>query len=142
MPDRSLLPPPISTRSVWQRNAASHPLLRANASAPLPDSADVVIVGGGLCGALVAHSLLSLAPETRVVLLEARELASGASGRNAGHCRPDAGRGFPAFAALHGAAQARRILDSERTNLDLYVPFRQNGSDAGTERTRSSGSIG
>ncbi|CAK9783596.1 unnamed protein product [Cutaneotrichosporon oleaginosum] len=152
------LPTPLATLSVWQRTVASHPLHEARAHAPLPARADVVVIGGGLCGALVSHALLfpeehppssspsaaaaaaSLAassypsdlgsspscnpadtpapvPSPSIVLLEARTLASGASGRNAGHCRPDAGRGFPMYAGIHGEQEAVRILESEAEAL-------------------------
>lgn len=107
------LPPPIANLSVWQRTVRSHPLLNAGAADPLPATADIVIIGGGICGAVLAHSLVNGPDKPRVVLLEARELASGASGRNAGHCRPDAARGFTKFASLHGAKEARHILESE-----------------------------
>ncbi|THU83290.1 hypothetical protein K435DRAFT_570043, partial [Dendrothele bispora CBS 962.96] len=55
------------------------------------EQADAVIIGSGISGALTAYSLLtsSKVPKS-VVMLEAREACSGASGRNAGHCRPDA----------------------------------------------------
>lgn len=115
--DPRLLPVPLATTSVWQRSVALDPLILSNSTDPLPESADVVIVGGGLCGALLAWELLQNS-SGNVVLLEARELASGASGRNAGHCRPDAGRGFGMFAKVHGDEQARKILDSERTVLE------------------------
>lgn len=62
-------------------------------------------------------------PNPSVTLLEARDLASGASGRNAGHCRPDAARGFPLFAKLHGEEQAKHILESEREVFNRYSPY-------------------
>lgn len=120
--DARLLPVPLATPSCWQRSVATDPLLLSNSTTPLPESADIVIVGGGLCGALLAWELLQRGSGS-IVLLEARELASGASGRNAGHCRPDAGRGFGMFAKLHGEDQARKILDSERAVLERWVPI-------------------
>ena len=48
----------------------------------LPDEADIVIVGSGVSGATIAYNLLSSDPSLKVVLLEARQAASGASGRN------------------------------------------------------------
>jgi glycine/D-amino acid oxidase-like deaminating enzyme len=113
------LPVPLANLSLWQRTVAAHPLLNARAETPLPPDADIVVIGGGLCGAVLSHALLypdehgQSGDVGRVVLLEARSLASGASGRNAGHCRPDAGRGFPMYERLHGPAEAVRILESE-----------------------------
>lgn len=50
--------------------------------APLPARTDAVVVGGGVVGTAVAHQLA--AAGVRTVLVEAHEIASGASGRNAG----------------------------------------------------------
>jgi len=47
-------------------------------------SADVAIIGGGLTGVSTAWHLSARFPERRIVLLEARGLANGASGRNGG----------------------------------------------------------
>jgi hypothetical protein len=48
----------------------------------LPEEADLVIVGAGVSGASIAYNLLSSDPGLNIVLLEARQAASGASGRN------------------------------------------------------------
>lgn len=50
------LPVPLANLSLWQRTVQSHPLLKSDA--PLPESSDVVIIGGGMCGAVIAHALL------------------------------------------------------------------------------------
>lgn len=42
-----------------------------------------------ITGTLVAKHCLETWPEKTVVVLEAREFCSGATGRNAGHCKPD-----------------------------------------------------
>lgn len=47
-------------------------------------AADVAIVGGGLTGISTAWHLARRLPERRVVLLEARAIGNGASGRNGG----------------------------------------------------------
>ncbi|WWC85870.1 uncharacterized protein L201_000737 [Kwoniella dendrophila CBS 6074] len=118
------LPIPLGDLSVWQRSTRDHPLLNAGQHDPLPEEADIVIVGSGLCGAVTAHSLLNdpKRPES-IVLLEAREICSGASGRNAGHCRPDESRGFPAFSNLHGIEEAKHILKSERNTFEKVDEF-------------------
>lgn len=72
-------------------------------------------------GAKTAHSLLSSTPEDSrpsLIILEARETCSGASGRNAGHCRPDAFRGFTAFSKIHGKDEAGGVLMSESITLN------------------------
>lgn len=48
------------------------------------ERADVVIIGGGFTGLWTAYELKKSDPSTEVVLLEAEEIAYGASGRNGG----------------------------------------------------------
>eukprot|EP01051_Picozoa_sp_SAG22_P000803 SAG22_NODE_26_length_29806_cov_19.885381_5_plen_421_part_00 len=75
---------PAPTPSFW----LDHPTARATdpttgAAAPeLPAEADFVIVGGGMTGVSVAYHLSKLGLKS--VLLEGRELAGGATGRNGG----------------------------------------------------------
>src|ERR1044071_7964057 len=45
---------------------------------------DVAIIGGGFTGVSTAYHLSRRFPERRIVLVEARSLANGASGRNGG----------------------------------------------------------
>ena len=63
-----------------------------------------------------------------IAILEAREAVSGASGRNAGHVRPDAFRGFAAYARIHGSQQARKIVENEKLvfeRVDAFVKKHQ-----------------
>lgn len=68
-------------RSIWTLGAPEPP-----ACPPLAgDShADVAIIGGGYTGVSAAWHISKRFPERRVVLLEAKRLANGASGRNGG----------------------------------------------------------
>ncbi|KAK1223592.1 hypothetical protein PQX77_013521 [Marasmius sp. AFHP31] len=114
--------------SLWQRTTRTNPLINLNSdqSIELASKADAVIIGSGLSGTLTAYELITSsspnAPKT-AVMLEAREACSGATGRNAGHCRPDAFRGFSAFSKIHGEAQAHKILQHEKLVLDLVDRF-------------------
>ena len=75
--------------SYWQRTTRAFPYLLANQSTQVPSSAKFVIVGSGISGGLTAFELLEAGVKGEdVIILEAREAASGASSRNAGHVRP------------------------------------------------------
>ena len=83
--------PAGSTPSYWQNEATK---LQAHVAPKsldqLPDASDIVIIGGGYAGVAIAYHLLkSDAPPKSVLLLEARQICSGATGRNGGHLRPD-----------------------------------------------------
>ena len=95
MEKRASIPPGLPrdhpTTSYWQDPPDEIADLRTTPE--LPSQADIVIVGSGVSGATTAYNLLSADPNLKIVLLEARQAASGASGRN-GRCH---GRvtGFP-----------------------------------------------
>lgn len=110
--------------SIWQRTTRYSPLLNEGLDAELPSSADAVVIGSGISGSLTAYELLCSpnGPKT-VIMLEAREACSGASGRNAGHCRPDAFRGFSALSKIHNPEQAMKIIAHEKLVLQLVKSF-------------------
>jgi heterodisulfide reductase subunit A-like polyferredoxin len=86
---RSTAPLPKPCLSYWQRTTRAYPYLNINRNTPLPASKRYVIIGSGISGALTAFELLENGVRGEdVVILEAREAASGASSRNAGHVRP------------------------------------------------------
>lgn len=61
----------------------------------LPGESDIVIIGGGYsAAALVTHIQRQYPQHPSILVLEARQLCSGASGRN--------GSAFPSFPDLHG----------------------------------------
>lgn len=72
-----------STKPFWRTSL--HPLDNHRTTPDLPSETDILIIGGGYAGASAAYHLF---PEDKgadspsVVLLEARELCSGATGRN------------------------------------------------------------
>lgn len=68
-------------RSVW---ASYTPEYVAGAALRGETSADLAIIGGGYTGISTAYHFSRRYPEKRVVLLEAKALANGASGRNGG----------------------------------------------------------
>ncbi len=85
----------MATVSVWQR--------------PPHVEADVAIVGGGVIGTATAFALRLLAPELRVVIVEAERLAHGASGRNAGFLLLGTHSDYASAVETYGRDRARRI---------------------------------
>lgn len=74
------LPSAHPTLSYWQDPPS--PLANHRSTEGLPDDADIVIIGSGITGASIADKILNRKPTTKVVMLEARELCCGATGRN------------------------------------------------------------
>ncbi|KAJ7769038.1 FAD dependent oxidoreductase-domain-containing protein [Mycena olivaceomarginata] len=81
--------------SIWQRSTRHNALLNEGRASDLPPTADAI----------------------------AREAVSGATGRNAGHCRPDAFRGFSAFSKRINPEQAMKIIVHEKLVLQLVKAF-------------------
>jgi glycine/D-amino acid oxidase-like deaminating enzyme len=101
------LPKDNPTEAYWQH--IPHPLATTQSPA-LPETTDIVIIGSGISGTSVAKYLLEGRPDTRVTLLEARTLCSGATGRNGGHLVTFGGAGYSGLKAVHGQKAAAKIL--------------------------------
>jgi glycine/D-amino acid oxidase-like deaminating enzyme len=79
---------------------------------------------------LVTKQHLETWPGKSVVVLEAREFCSGATGRNAGHCKPDQWRHFTKFEQAYGKEQAVKILKNENDTWKALVSYvRENQVD-------------
>ncbi|KAL4875625.1 FAD dependent oxidoreductase [Aspergillus karnatakaensis] len=116
--------------SYWLGGVQGDPLLYHRTTPELPSSADIVIIGSGMTGTLVAKYATEAWPGKSVVVLEAREFCSGATGRNAGHCKPDQWRGFTAYEEAFGTEQALKILQNEQDTWSALVRYvRENNVD-------------
>lgn len=81
----SKLPVPNSIQSFWRTEL--HPLDSHRSTPTLPEKVDVAVVGAGYAGASVVYHILKTCKDKGVsppsiVILEAREACSGATGRN------------------------------------------------------------
>ncbi len=74
---------------------------------PLPDHADVVVIGGGVAGVCTALELIR--GGVSVALLEAGTIASRASGRNDGQVLLGLGEHYNRIVGQFGAEQARML---------------------------------
>jgi glycine/D-amino acid oxidase-like deaminating enzyme len=134
----SSLPHPSPSLSYWHHTTPNFPYRHHNSTTPVPSTSVYTILGSGLSGVLLAFALIHThhIPASHILILEARHAVSGATGRNAGHVRPDAFRGFTAYERLHGTEQAKKILESERTTFEALRDFvKENGVDCDFEET-------
>ena len=84
---RATLPSLNPTKSFWQ---TSHPneVVDYRSTPDLPKTADVVLIGSGITAVFAARELLETSSSADVLVLEARGICSGATGRNGGHVQP------------------------------------------------------
>jgi glycine/D-amino acid oxidase-like deaminating enzyme len=97
-------------------------MTRATIRVGLPDllkSSKYVITGSGISGAMIAHKLLQADPSSSasIVMLEARQICSGATGRNGGHCRVGRYLEFKNDLETFGEDEALRMEKLEEENV-------------------------
>ena len=80
VPAPAPLPSPNPTTSYWQIPFSK--LQKHRTTPDLPVEAEYVVIGGGISGSCLAYQILDKNPGAKVLLLEARDACSGASGRN------------------------------------------------------------
>lgn len=84
MAGRNIFPVANATRPYWRSQLS--PIDSHRSTKQLPKECDVLIIGAGLSGVSTAYHLFDDNPSPpSIVLLEAREICSGATGRNGGH---------------------------------------------------------
>ncbi|KAI0297829.1 FAD dependent oxidoreductase [Multifurca ochricompacta] len=135
---------PVSnaTSSFWTASAPDvNPLARAGSIGPLTVDADVCIVGSGITGVSVAYHLSKLfarddgahvrpSQPLSVVIFEARDFCSGATGRNGGHLSAHNFQGFQRNTAAWGIIDAIRAVHIEEHVVEAIASLLQ---DSGLE---------
>lgn len=125
-------PDPAAGRSWWQQRSPSPGFARLEHHA----AADVVVVGGGVSGCSAAWHLARRG--MRVRLLEARAIASGASGRNGGFLLAGMAHRPVALAALVGEARAAELFALTVDGRErVYEVARAIGAGSCAQRTGS-----
>ncbi|KAJ5788481.1 hypothetical protein N7457_003471 [Penicillium paradoxum] len=106
-------PSDIATTSFWVLDPQS---FSQEPAQPLPKETDVVIIGSGITGASIARSLLQTRNSEKfstshpsVVMIDARAICSGATGRNGGHIL-ETGDGYAELADVYGKDDARKLM--------------------------------
>ncbi|KAH9891207.1 FAD dependent oxidoreductase [Cubamyces lactineus] len=109
------LPVPNPTLPLWTVPPASIP--PKSDPIDLPQHADVVIIGSGITGTSVAYNLLAREAGLSVVMLEARQVCSGATGRNGGHVNPPLYHDYAELKEKYGAEVAKTMVAFRRAHL-------------------------
>ncbi|PVI00920.1 FAD dependent oxidoreductase [Periconia macrospinosa] len=135
MEERSHIPvnPPIPNPlpSYWQTppSPLANILSPPSAHNDLEEPYDYAIIGSGISGAMTAYNLLFNPPKQpttttspsppppRVIMLEARTLCSGATGRNGGHTKAASYRTYLHHKSTHGKSEALKIARLEYDNI-------------------------
>lgn len=103
------LPYPEPTKSYWHENPPFPNLVDVQ-SAQLPTKTDIVIIGGGITGAAISRTLLQQTNRKNhsinITVLEARDICSGATGRNGGHVKVAPYEAFEALERKFGGERA------------------------------------
>ncbi|KAL3260504.1 hypothetical protein ABHI18_004531 [Aspergillus niger] len=109
-------PVPKATTPFWRTQP--HPLDRHRSTPDLPTECDILIIGAGFAGAALAHFLYKDNPSPpSVVILEAREACSGATGRNGGHLKPDVYLNLPKHIKKYGVEAAVEVAKFEASQV-------------------------
>lgn len=125
-------PPPAAGGSFWFSTGDPGP---RRSPALGRQRVDVAVIGGGFTGLWSAIALLEADPGLRVAVLEAEEVAFGASGRNGGFCAASLTHGL-ANGLLHFPDEIEVLEAEGRRNLAELVAFvRSEGIDAELEET-------
>ncbi|WYZ35507.1 hypothetical protein EsH8_X_000154 [Colletotrichum jinshuiense] len=116
----SALPVPDSTTSFWR--ATPHPLDDHRSTPELPSQVDIAVIGAGYAGVATVYHILDqckargVSPP-KIVILEARQACSGATGRNGGHLKPDPYNRPTSLVTTHGIEAAAECAEFEAKNL-------------------------
>ncbi|KAI0382212.1 FAD dependent oxidoreductase [Hypomontagnella monticulosa] len=126
------LPRDNPTQSYWHFEPNEISDLRSTDS--LPATAEVVIIGSGITGAAMAFNLLQGGARD-VVMLEARQACSGATGRNGGHTKAASYRSFLHHEKEYGTAMAVKIARMELANIRAVHAFaKEHGIECDSKR--------
>lgn len=110
-------------------------LTHYQSSSVLPrETVDVVVIGSGFSGASFVYHYTNGENSSKVVMLEARAVCSGATARNGGHMAPN-------LLPINGSAAALKRARFERRNLDaVKALINDNGIETALPNQSTEGS--
>ncbi|KAK6542537.1 hypothetical protein TWF694_006487 [Orbilia ellipsospora] len=122
------LPIPNPTTSFWLQPES--PLLSHIQSPSLPSDADIVIIGSGISAVSILRELYRLNPKLNIVILDARGICTGATGRNGGQTTWPPYWDYPDLKEEYGIEAAARIIKFRLRNMEeMFEMAKEEGSD-------------
>ncbi|KAL5530927.1 hypothetical protein ACEPAG_3803 [Sanghuangporus baumii] len=116
------LPVPNSTHSFWLHPSKEvNPLAKEGSEGPILSDADICIIGSGITGVSSAFHLSKSLPEKKVVILEARDFCSGATGRNGGYLTPAVHQDLNHFSKAMGIEEAKKQSALEHHTVNSII---------------------
>ena len=112
------LPVQNSTRPFW----LTEPSRIAQIRSLWPDEVvDVAIIGSGMTAASLSRTLYAKRPGIKIVLVEARDLCSGATGRNGGHIKAMSPGAWNDRKKSFGLEEGLRITEFEHSHVEEQI---------------------
>lgn len=115
------LPCPGPTTSYWLENPP-FPKLVGIQSDQLSTKTDIVVIGSGITGAAISRTLLQQTNRDNhtinITVLEARDICSGATGRNGGHVKVAPYEAFEALERKFGEERAVALTRFQLRHLE------------------------
>ncbi|KAH3663964.1 hypothetical protein OGAPHI_004678 [Ogataea philodendri] len=109
------LPASNPVKSFWLTAEVDFKDLRSTEE--LPAEADIVIVGSGYAGSTMAYYLMQEQFSGSMVMLEARDVCTGATARNGGHLKPSLYYSHKSWKHRYGEKGAAEIVNFEHAHL-------------------------
>ncbi|KAL1847983.1 hypothetical protein Daus18300_013743 [Diaporthe australafricana] len=119
--ERGVIDPGLPVKEYSQPFWLSEPSSISKLQSLWLQEADIVIIGSGMTSVSLCRTLYSICPELKIVVLEARELCSGATGRNGGHCKAMSPGVWYDYKSQYGVEEAVRIMQYEHSHLQAVA---------------------
>ncbi|KAJ5633541.1 hypothetical protein N7528_001383 [Penicillium herquei] len=111
-----LLPEADPTVSYWQTPLNDQ--VKDIQSVQLPSQSDIVVIGSGVSACSTVHELLTGGYAGKITVLEARQICSGATGRNGGRIHVHAMQDYDRFRQRFGDVAAEKIVRFQMLHYD------------------------
>lgn len=121
------LPAKNSTKPFWLTEPCKISKLRS----PWPkETVDIAVIGSGITAASLVNTLYRKQPDLKITIVEARDLCSGATGRNGGHIKAMSPGSWFDRKEKFGVQEAVRIMEYEHSHVrEIASCVRENDID-------------